>query len=387
MRVGLNAYFVHHRHTGSASYLRHLVRALREVVPDLELKLYVPVGSGAPPDPGAWLEMAPGCSLAFISVPGWARGQWPKLLFEQVLFPRAALADGCQVLHVPYFAPPLVGAGQTVATVHDVIPLLLPQYHRRLLPRAYNWLISAAARRARLLIADSCWTLRDAVQLLPVPARRVRVVHLAVSDAYRPVSDPGGMNAVRARYHLPMSYLLYLGGFDRRKGVDALLRAYARLRNRVAEAPALVLAGRLPEAESEALLDPRPVIGKLGLAEHVRLVGDPAEEDKPALYSGCLAFVFPSVYEGFGLPPLEAMACGAPVIACRAASMPEVCGEAALLVAPGDERELARAMEQASSDSRLREELSERGLCRASQFSWQETARKTAAVYREVTEH
>jgi len=252
------------------------------------------------------------------------------------------------------------------------------------LPRAYNLLVATAARRSACLLADSAWTKRDTVQLLGLPTECVRVVHLAAGDECLPVSDRSRLQGARERYELADKYILYLGGFDRRKGVDTLLRAYARLCAPGLEVPPLVLAGRVPQWSTTALLDPRPLISSFGLGKTVRLTGAVPEEDKPLLYTGATLFVYPSTYEGFGLPPLEAMACGVPVVTTRAASLPEVCGDAALLVRPGDVEELASAMERVLCSPSLREELSGRGQLRVARFSWRETALKTAGVYREV---
>lgn len=374
--VGVNAYFFGHPHTGSGQYLNHLVRWLPEVAPDLDLRLYVPAGTAVSPDLRRLVEP--------VEAPCGLGGNWAKLYFEQVAFARQALGQGCQVLFVPYLGPPILHPERSVVTVHDTIPLLLPQYRHGALARAYSQLVRANARRTRLLLADSAWTMRDTVQLLGAPPGRVRVVPLAVSGGLAPVSDRGEAARARERYGLPAGYLLYMGGFDRRKRVDVLLAAYRLLAQSARAAPPLVLAGRVPERGGPALTDVRRLVGESGLGDRVVFVGPVDEADKAAVLSGATAFVFPSEYEGFGLPPLEAMACGVPVVAANASAVPEVCGEAALLVRPGDATALAEALARVLGDADLRCRMSRAGRAQAAGFSWQVTARRTAAVLREA---
>ena len=377
MRIGINAYFLRYPYTGTGTYLRELVAALSRAEPEYRLRLYVPRGV-------VTLDAAPkGHDLRMVPMPAGAAGHWGKLLFEQLLFPRTALNDGCDVIHVPYFAPSWLGASIVVTTIHDLIPIVLPQYRHGPLAGAYAMLTASAARCSACILCDSAWTKRDVVQRLRVPSKRVRVVHLAASSMCATVSEER-LTEVRRRYGLPESYILYYASFDRRKSVDVLLRAYARLRAELPEVPDLVLAGRLPRRASPALLDPRPLIEALGQSDRVRMIGAFGESDKAPLLAGATLFAFPSMYEGFGLDPLEAMACGVPVVGTRAASIPEVCEGAALLVRPGDERDLAAGMALLLRDERLRGELRDKGLARAAQFSWHKTALATVAVYREV---
>ncbi len=371
MRVGINAYFMLHPDTGSGVYLRNLSRALASACDYLELILYVPTGARPPVDfPNVRLRPVPSAS-----------GNLGKLLFEQLGFPLSALSDGCDVLHVPYFAPAFLGANRTVVTVHDVIPALLPAYRPGLLGRAYLVLVSRSVKQARLVLADSAWTKRDVVQMLGIEQKSVRVVHLAHPPECRAPAASEAVGALRERLGLPESYLLYYGGFDRRKAVDVLLSAYARVLAARLDVPPLVVAGTLPARTTETLYDPRPLASRLGISQRVHFVGRVAEEDKAALLTSAVLFVYPSIYEGFGLPPLEAMACGAPVIAARTSSIPEVCGSAALLVRPGDIASLAAAIMGLLDDAALRQELSRRGRQRASSFSWERTAADTLLAY------
>jgi glycosyltransferase involved in cell wall biosynthesis len=286
--------------------------------------------------------------------------------------------------HVPYWGPPLLPRVPTVVTVHDVIPLLLPAYASSLPARAYVRLVSAAARRATLVITDSRASARDIVRHLHIPAERVRPIYLAADPRFRP-APPEDQQRVRNRFGLSGDYLVYLGGFDRRKRVETLIRAFAAM---AVEFPgvSLVVAGRFPEKDTAIAPDPRPLTAALCLGERVRFIGWVDEEDKPALYSGALAMAFPSEYEGFGLGPLEALASGCPVIAANTSSLPEVVRDGGILIDLSTPDDLARAVARVVGDSSLRAELRARALAQAARFSWTETARQTVRVYEEAAE-
>jgi glycosyltransferase involved in cell wall biosynthesis len=243
--------------------------------------------------------------------------------------------------------------------------------------------VAAAARKAEAIITVSQASKRDIVRCLHIPPERVYVTYEAAGEAFQPVKDEAQLVAIRPEYALPERYLLYLGGFDRRKNLSTLLRAFALLVNRQQQAR-LVIAGRLPGRESPLFPDPRRLVREVGIEEKVIFTGWVPEEDKPALLSGATAFVFPSLYEGFGLPAAEALACGTPVIASNRSSLPEVVGEGGILVEPTDAEALAEAMEVLLVDDVLRAELQHRALTQAAKFSWKQTALETLAVYRKV---
>lgn len=302
-----------------------------------------------------------------------------KLWFEQVGVPLAAARLRADVLHVPYFAPPLWSPAPLVATVLDIIPLRLPEYRGRAAVRAYMGLVSQAARRAGQVIAISDHSWGEIVATLGVPAERVTTVPLAAGPQYRP-QNPAAVAEARARYGLRGPLVYYVGGLDARKNVSTLVRAFARVRRAGGPPATLVLAGRALGGDARLFPDLDALIAEEGVAEAVRRVVVPPA-DGPLLYAAAEVFAFPSRYEGFGLPPLEAMACGAPVVASDASSLPEVLGDAALLVPPDDVAGWAAALWRALADARLRDELRRRGLARAALFSYERTARETVAVY------
>lgn len=369
MHIGINAFFLGQPATGSGQYTWHLLRALADTNKEND---YLPIGPS---------RRAKGMGLQALDLRTSDFGKnLAKLWFEQVTFPSVCQREGVDAAHVPYFAPPLHSTTPTVVTIHDLIPLILPAYRGSPLVRLYTRLVSIAAKRADAIIADSKASKRDIVRLLGIPAERVQVIYLAVDRRFRPITDEAHLKDVRRRYHLPADYILYLGGLDQRKNLAALLKAFKRLTSDLQ----LVIAGRLPARDTPFFPDPRRMVRELDLEERVAFIGWVPEEDKPALYSMAKLFVFPSLYEGFGLPPLEAMACGTPVIASNASSLPEVVGDAGLLIDPHDAAGLAEAMAALLDDERLRKGLGQRGFERARRFSWEETARETLKVYQEV---
>jgi glycosyltransferase involved in cell wall biosynthesis len=306
-----------------------------------------------------------------------------KLWFEQVAFPLACRREGIDLAHDPYFASPLFPTVPTVVTVHDLIPLILPAYRGSLLVRLYTRLVAAAARKAEAVITVSQASARDIGRYLHIPLERIHVTYEAAGEAFRPVEDEAQLAAIRQKYDLPKRYLLYLGGFDQRKNLSALLRAFALLVNRRPQAR-LVIAGKLPGRDSLLFPDPRRLVKELRAEERVIFTGWVPEEDKPALLSGAVAFVFPSLYEGFGLPAAEALACGTPVITSNRSSLPEVVGKGGILVEPTDVEALAEAMEVLLVDEALRAGLRQGALGQATRFSWRQAALGTLAVYRKV---
>jgi glycosyltransferase involved in cell wall biosynthesis len=297
----------------------------------------------------------------------------PHHRWEQVLLPLELATERLDLLHGPDFLVPRRRRCPAVVTVHDLAFLRYPEILTAESRRYYSQVRDVVAG-VELVIADSRHTAADVQELLGVPAARVRVVHLAPTPA--PAADAAAVAALRQRYELDGPFLLYVGTLEPRKNLGVLLRAFERVGP--AEPARLVLAG------PRGWLDEPIVTQAARLGERVRLLGRVPAGDLGALYAAATAFVFPSLYEGFGLPPLEAMAAGTPVVAARTSSLPEVLGGAALYVAPDDEEGLGEALREVLGDAALRARLRDRGLARAAEFSWERTAAATLAVYREA---
>jgi glycosyltransferase involved in cell wall biosynthesis len=381
MHVALNAYFWNRPHTGSGQYIRQLVSHLHRLVSDLTLTLIVPLAPGEPEPEDA----PPGVGVICLPI---RPGPLGKILFEQRDYPAAVRRAGATLAHVPYWGPPLRSPAPLVVTIHDLTTLLEPAYNRGARPRLYNALVGAAARGADHVLTDSFSSKLDIIDHLAIPEQDVTAVYLGVGRQYTP-GPPGGDNrlvdmAVARRYDLPDAYVLYLGGYEAHKNVVTLLAAYATVAHALGDEYPLVLAGRKPEHVSDHYPAYDDLIARSGLAQRVRWIGYVAEEDKPQLYRNAAVFVFPSRREGFGLPPLEAMACGVPVVVGDAGSLPEIVGPAGFVIDPDDSRAMAGAIISILMQDDLAADLRRRGLEQAARFTWDNTAVETLEVYDRV---
>jgi glycosyltransferase involved in cell wall biosynthesis len=380
MKIGINALFFKYPATGSGQYMTHLIRALSEVDQENEYVLFGPESLGDD------VQADTAFPYQAQSMPGFARSNdsVEKLLWEQLTGPSAARKAGVDLFHVPYFAPPLLPRTPTVVTIHDVIPMRLPAYQPNSKVKAYMRLVAQASHNATAIITISQHARQDIINALKLPPERIHVIYEAAGDEYQPVIDQEKLAATRARYGVGKRYIFYLGGMDQRKNVTQLVRAFAHLHRQIGDPDLqLLIAGNPDKQQGPLFPDPRPVAADLGMTGQIiyRFI---EEEDKPAMYSGASLFVFPSLYEGFGLTPLEAMSCGAPVVCSNRTSLPEVVGEAAIMIDPDNLQELVAAMRRVLTDHELQNDLRARSLQRAALFNWHKTAAETIAVYEEA---
>jgi glycosyltransferase involved in cell wall biosynthesis len=381
---GLQKGFKSHHGRGIGRYVRSLLEAMLPL--DLECRI------GLLADAEGELDGIAGGSaerLRRIPSPRWLErfGREAPHVRQHIFWPRVLPALPFDLFHFcsQTDAPAMLGSPYVV-TVLDLIPHRLPELYRQGKNRGRfllgRWLERRALRRAHGLIAISRYTADDLVDLLGIPRSRIAVTPLAVRAGLAPAEEPE-IAAFCRRQRLRPGYLLYVGGIDRRKNIPFLLEG---MRAIVAQRPEteLVLAGRYRDDPDFAELV--VLVKRLGLEDSVRLIGYVAEEELAALYAAASVFVYPSLYEGFGLPPLEAMACGAPVVAADRTALPEVLGHAALLVDPQDVAELAEAILSLLNHPERRRELSEAGQRQAKRFTWEATARATLDAYRQFTE-
>lgn len=374
MHIALNATFWNKPFVGSGQYTRQLVYHLNRYVSDLDITLIYPQVSGD----DSLQDVPP--SVRVHTIPA-RPGNVGKVMFEQIHFPRACRDVGADVAHVPYWGGPLQSPIPLVVTVHDLTTMLVPEYRRSWKARLYNALVSASARGATHIITDSFASKMDIMDHLGIPERSVTAVYLAVGSQFQPGEDDLVDMAVLKKYDLPETYILYLGGYELHKNVTTLLLAYTYVAQALGEDYPLLLAGRKPQDTSLVYPDYDAYIQRLRLEKYVRWIGFVDEADKPVLYRHAETFVFPSRYEGFGLPPLEALACGTPVVTTASSSLPEVVGDAAFAVNPDDAREMAGAIIATIVQENLAADLRHKGPQQAAQFSWQTTATETAVIY------
>ena len=383
MRIAVNAFFLGRPMTGSAEHLLGLLEGLDRIEGADEFLLLCPsLGNG---DESRAPRLGSRFQTRKIEGASARLGiRIGKIWWEQVALRQACAGSGIDLLHSPYFASPLYPNVPTVVTIHDVIPLILPAYSRPLHVRVYTRMVSAAARRARAIITVSEAAKADIVRTIGIPSERVHVAHNAAAASLRPVTDRAAVEGMKSRFRISGEYLLYFGGFDVRKNIERLIRAFHAARSSFERPYRLVLAGSLSLVGHPLYPDPRLLVEKLGLGNDVVVTGRVSDEEKPLLYSAATAFVFPSLYEGFGIPVLEAMSCGAPVITSSVSSLPEVAGDAALLVNPTSVEAMAEAMVKLLNDTGLRDEMRQRGFHRAAEFNWDRSAARTLDVYRQV---
>jgi len=294
-------------------------------------------------------------------------------LAEQLRVPAALRRVRPAVYHSPYYVMPYWPGCPSVVTIHDLIPFRYPGDYSARARLIIGLTMRLAVRTTRQVITASQASAHDLVKLLGLAPERLTVVPYAPDPIFQPPSA-AEVAAVRARYRLPAEYVLYLGSNKPHKNLPRLVQAYARLGDPASQTP-LVIAGHWDERYQQAKQEAE------ALSACVSFSGPVRPQDVPALYGGAQLFVFPSLYEGYGLPPQEAMACGTPVACSSAASLVEVVGEAALLFDPLDEASIASALLRALSDAALRAELRRRGLAQARNFTWARTAQQSLAVY------
>lgn len=296
-----------------------------------------------------------------------------KLLMEQAGVPLRSWRY--HLTHFPAGMGPFLPCRRLILTVHDLIALKHPEWFTPTRARYYRNAAKKGVRRASRIVADSEATSRDLQELLHVPEQKIDVVPLGVSgNHFRPATD-GELCQAQKELYLPQQYFLFMGTIEPRKNLKRILAAWRGIASEVPED--LVIAGRPGWGFTDTL-------EKCRAGEHatrIHLLGPVLDRHLPPLLSSATAFVWPSLYEGFGLPPLEAMACGAPVISSNTSSIPEVVGDAGILIDPTNEDEIAQAMLRVSKDAELRKRLSASSIARASQFTWQRTAELTATSY------
>lgn len=353
--------------TGTEGYSLHIIRALIAEGPEHRFRLFFR------DDPPADLVL-PSDNVERCVI------RRPRLWTHTGLGP-AVRREPLDVLFIPAHVIPWPGTGRTPAvfTAHDLGYMHYPDKHP-ILERLYlGWSTRHSADAARRVIAVSKATAHDLTALLGVPPAKIRVVYSGIDESLRPICDPERLADVRRRLGIPGPYILHVGSVQPRKNLSRLVEAFAQVADSI-DGLSLVLAGR-PGWGYRALLRR---IRRLGLENRVLLPGYVPDEDLAALYSGALVYAFPSLYEGFGFPALEAMACGTPVVCANTSSLPELVGNAALTFAPTDVGAMAAALRRLIADENLRHTLVERGFERVKRFTWEACARATLDVLAEA---
>ena len=282
-------------------------------------------------------------------------------LWEQLILPTKIMNNG--ILWSPTNTGPLATKNHVV-TIHDISPIDHPEWFSSRFAAWYQFLLPKLARRVEKIITDSNFTLSRLVDVLKIPEEKIQVIPLGVSDNFQPINQRG-INHVQAKYKITKPYVLSLGSIEPRKNIKGITQAWESIYHEIPEFE-LVIVGDVGFPFRDPEFD-RSTPG-------AKMLGRVEDADLPGLYSGASCFIYPSIYEGFGLPILEAMACGTPVISSNTTSLPEVAGDACLLINPYDTDEISETIQKILQDANLREDLRTRGLLRAKQFSWDKTA-------------
>jgi glycosyltransferase involved in cell wall biosynthesis len=364
VRIGIDARKLHD--FGIGTYIRGLLRQLARLDHDTEFVVLC-----RPDD-------APGLAALgenFRAVPETAG---PYSLAEQLRIPRALRREGVTLFHAPHYVlPPLVTC-RSVVTIHDCIHLMFPQYLQSRLALAYaRASIGMAARRATRILTVSESSKRDILRFVDVPPDKIDVIYNAYDERFGAEPREEDVVRVRERYQLHDEFVLYAGNVKPHKNLERVIQALHQVRARGLDHLKLVLIG--DEISRYTAL--RRAVHQHQLHKYVRFLGYMPEETLAVMYRLAAVFVFPSLYEGFGLPPLEAMASGTPVVTSNVSSLPEVAGDAAVLVDPYDPEAIADGIYRVLTDETLRRDLRHKGLQRASQFSWEDSARRVRAIY------
>ena len=374
MHVAVNAHLLAHtssfRRAGISHYVEQTLLQLGAIDRVNRYSIYTTRGLGA-----AQLGLPPNFRVIPSRLP--TINPRVRIPWEQLLAPLLLRFSGADLFHGVHSVVPIASPVPTIVTVHDLAFMRFTQTFRAY-NRAYlDFATRLSVRRAARVLVVSEHTKREVVGLLGVPAERVVVTPNAVREHFRP-PEPAALAAFRAKKGLPERFLLYVGTLEPRKNLTTLLDAYAEV-IRHHDVPLIVGGGKgwLYDAVFQRL-------EQLGLRERVQFVGYIEEEELPLWYAAATLFVFPSLYEGFGMPPLEAMACGTPVVTSNSSSLPEVVGDAGLMAPPHDSAAFAAAISRVLSDPALHQELRERGLVQATRFSWRVTAERTLAAYEAV---
>jgi glycosyltransferase involved in cell wall biosynthesis len=377
VHVGLNAQLLSlrqsYRGAGISWYIFNLIKNLPAVSPDHFL--YSVFLSDR-----AFESQANGVSLRFTQLP--THRPLIRIFWEQFIQPAVLKKSGIELLHALAFVAPVIGSTPFVVTIFDLSFIRFPDAFRPFNRWYLRQFTGLSARRARAVITISESTRQDVINLLNLPASQVHTIYCGVDENFKPMSQ-ADIAAFKAAKSLPEEFILFLGTLEPRKNIDGLIKAYAQWHQADPKALPLVIAGGKGWYYEHIFSQ----VELLNLTDCIRFPGYVPQEELPLWYNAATLFAYPSFFEGFGLPVLEAMACGTPVVTSTAASLPEVTGSdgAARLVPPEDTETLARALAEISHQPDLRVYMSERGLARAAQFSWQTTAQQTTAIYERVT--
>ena len=377
MKIGIDTTSIPPKPGGAANYTINLVRELVRLPCDCSWVIFVQEsGKSFLTIPES--DHVETVTVETVTVPDHSPAV--RLAWEQTVLPILVKRHKIDLLHSPHYTRPTFLGCRSVVTFHDMTFFLFPHLHTRSKRLFFPAAIRLSAKLADGLLAVSENTRQDAIRLLGIPPKKISTTMLGVSNEYRPITDQQVIQQIRSKYQLPDEFILYIGTVEPRKNLPLLLRAYRSIHNSDPNFIPLVVVGQKGWNYDEVF----QFVEDNRLSTHIQFPGYVPTEDIPAVYNAAKIFVFPTLYEGFGLPPLEAMACGTPTITSAVSSLPEHVGDAGVLVPPGDEAALSAALLELIEDDGKRQYLSNAGAARARSFTWEKTARATLEVYQHI---
>lgn len=373
MRIGINARYTQSPHTGIETVLLNLLLNLKRIDRENEYFLFFGSAAGVP-------AFVPDSDFLYDISRMPTGNQVLKILWSHFYLPHAIGKNRVDVFHEPTFVAPIFKRCPTVVTIYDTAFLYMPEFYNRRSVLYLRALLSGSIRKADLIIAISENTKTDIVGNFDVSPGKIRVIPLGSGSDFRVLEDRERVEGVKRIYGIEGDYMLNVSLVSPRKNIAGLIKAFKTLKGSGRTDVKLVVAGGRGWLCEDVYREAR----SSGLESQIIFTGHVPKDHLVCLYNGARALVFPSFYEGFGLPVLEAMACGCPVVASNVSSLPEVCGDAALLADPRDTEGLADAMKRIDDEGSLRQGLIKKGLERIKMFSWEKMAERTLSVYKEA---
>lgn len=381
MHIGINGWFYSKPYTGIGQYTVNLVAELSTLITEKDnITVFLDSNNSA-----TNLPLLPNVEYCVVKKKNRANDVVDVLEFEFELKKKATELH-VNLLHSPYLCSTFLHGNsfKHIVTIHDVIPMVYTKYRGSCLRRIHMWYSELCINKADFIITDSAYSQSDIHKYLGTDRSRVKVIHIAADRVFEKNIDKSKLDKIKHHYDLPDEYIFYIGGFDFRKNVKVLLEAYAESRkNGVKEL--LVLGGSfnpsMKQLNRGLVENITQIAMDLNIQDVIRILGPIPQEDLPCIYRLARLFVYPSLYEGFGLPPLEAMSCGTPVLASNCSSIPEIIDRDDLLFDPHDAKKLSNKMLWVLADDELRRSISAWGLKKANTFSWPSTAKQTFDLY------
>jgi len=371
-RIGIDATSLPPKPGGAANYIIHLIREIT-ALPGDENWLVITHRNGV-----KTLNIPNDDRVKLITIPNYSSAT--RLVWEQTILPSIVHHEQIDLLHSPHYTRPLFLRSQSVVTFHDMTFFLYPHLHTRIKRFFFPAAMRLSSKLADSLVAVSENTRQDAIRILRIPSEKIKTTALGVDSEFHPISNEKFINEIKQRYNLPEEFILYIATVEPRKNLALLLRSYARIISKDQNFLPLVVVGQFGWNYQEVL----KYVEDNHLEKVVHFTGYIPVEDLPGVYNAASIFCYPTLYEGFGLPPLEAMACGIPVITSAVSSLPEHVGKAGVLLPPGDEHALSQALMDLAHDDEKREYYSRQGPIQASNFTWKKTAQLTLQIYRDT---